>query len=122
MKSKFLKLLVLSLFIFTISGCGQKTPQAKILKRLQALSDIMEENRDDCLKAAEKVSQWSAQNAEELKVLKAEAKTLSAKKKAKLKKRYKGRTKIAMAKIMRTTLKCSKEPKFTEAMKNINLK
>jgi len=31
--------------------------------------------------------------------------------------------KIVMAKIMRTTLiKCAKEPKFTEAMKNVKIK
>ena len=108
--------------IFTVSGCGKKTPQAKILKHLQALADIMTENKDNCIKAAEEINQWSAQNSTELESLKVEASQVSPAKKAKLKKKYKGRMKIVKAKILATTLKCAKEPKFSEAMKSINIK
>lgn len=82
----------------------------------------MENNQKNCVKAADELKQWSVQNGKEFESLKVEASQLSAEKKAEIKEKHEGRMKIVMAKIMRTTLKCAKEPQFTEAMKNISIK
>lgn len=117
-----LRLILVGSLMISVSGCNKKPPQAKVLDHFKALAEIMTENKDDCVKAAEGISEWSAKNGQVISELKAEIEQLSSEKKAELKEKYQGRMKIVTATIMRATLKCAKEPKFAEAMKSVNIK
>ena len=104
------------------AGCSKKSPQEQVVGHLRTLAKVMEDNQGDCGKIADGMVSWSNKNSQEFDRLKKEMEEIPAEQKEAMKEKYKEEIQTLMPAFVKASMACAKDPKFSEAMKNIKIK